>query len=163
MDIHPIRNDEDHAKALDLIERLWDAPEGSPEADKLDVLAILVDAYENVRWPIKALDPIDTIKEHMVATGRNQADLSGVIGSRSRASEVMSRKRPLTINMVRKLASEWHLPAELLIAPYSLKKDGRSKKAVKPPRQTKKTASRKPARKSRQSSVPLRRRVAAYA
>jgi HTH-type transcriptional regulator/antitoxin HigA len=121
MIIRPIRNDEDHRAALATIDRLWGAKVGSPDGDALDVLATLVDAYENTRWPIEAVDPVDTIKAHMEATGRNQADLAEVIGSRSRASEIIARKRPLTINMVRNIASEWHLPAGVLIAPYELK------------------------------------------
>ena len=155
MDIHPIRNDDDHSAALDLIERYWDAPDGSEEADALDVLAVLVDAYENTRWPIEALDPIETIKAHMVATGRSQADLAKVVGSRSRASEVIARKRPLSINMVRSLASEWNLPVALLIAPYNLKKTAAAKHAAP----AKKTGQR--LRRARGHKVAARKRVAA--
>jgi HTH-type transcriptional regulator/antitoxin HigA len=122
MDIHPIRNDADHAKAIRLIERYWDAPEGSAEANALDVLSVLVDDYENTRWPIETLDPIETIKAHMLATERTQSDLAAVIGSRPRASEVIARKRALTIGMIRSLSEEWGLPATLLIAPYNLVK-----------------------------------------
>lgn len=153
MDIHPIRNDADHAEALKMIERYWDAADGTPEADALDVLAVLADAYENTRWPIAALDPIETIEAHIIATGRNRADLARVIGSRSRASEVMARKRPFTINMIRLLSSEWHLPADTLIAPYHLMKPKTSA-------QTKKAASRKPSKKKR-SHRASRKRVAA--
>ena len=103
MDIHPIRSDEDHSAALKLIERFWDAPDGSGEADALDVLAVLVDDYENTRWPIEPLDPVETIKAHMAATGRGQADLAQLVGSRSRASEVIGRKRALTLGMIRNL------------------------------------------------------------
>lgn len=156
MEIRPIRNDKDHAAALDLIERLWGAPDGSPEADALDVVSILVDDYENSRWPIKEADPIETIKEHMAATGRTQADLAKLVGSRPRASEIMSRKRALTINMIRNLASEWHLPVTLLIAPYNLKRSAPAKQAV----QTKKAAAA--ARKTRRAKrVAARKRVAA--
>ena len=122
MHVRPIRTDKDHAAALKEIERLWGAGPGTPEGDTLDVLTVLVDDYENSRWPFKALDPVDTIKAHMEATGRSRADLAKVIGSRPRASEIMSRKRALTINMVRNLAREWNLPPELLIGPYKLRK-----------------------------------------
>ena len=152
MDIHPIRNDADHSAALEMIERFWDAPDGSKEADTLDVLAVLVDDYENTRWPIEVLDPIETIKAHMVATGRNQADLAHVVGSRSRASEVIGRKRALTLGMIRNFESAWNLPATLLIAPYDLKSP-RGKEAKKQPRAA--------ARKRRHQRVPTRRRVAA--
>jgi HTH-type transcriptional regulator/antitoxin HigA len=130
MEIRPIRTDKDHAAALALIERFWDAPEGSPEADALEVLSVLVDDYENARWPIKDLDPVDLIRAHMTATGRSQTDLAGVIGSRSRASEVIARKRALTIGMIRSLASAWHLPVTLLIAPYDLKRASRAKRVA---------------------------------
>jgi antitoxin component HigA of HigAB toxin-antitoxin module len=130
MEIRPIRNDKDHAAALRLIERFWGASDGTREADALDVLATLVDVYENSRWPVGKLDPIAAIKEHMAATGRTRADLAKVLGSRSRASELMARKRPLTINMLRALASQWHLPAELLLPPYDLKSAGTRKTAA---------------------------------
>ena len=127
MNIRPIRTDEDHRAALETIDRLWGAEVGSAAGDALDVLTILVEAYENTHWPIEDRDPVDTIKAHMEATGRTQSDLAEVIRSRSRASEIIARKRPLTINMVRNLASEWHLPAALLIAPYALKTAGARK------------------------------------
>ncbi|WP_291179630.1 transcriptional regulator [Hyphomicrobium sp.] len=131
MNIRPIRTEEDHAAALKEIERLWGAPVGTPEGDKLDVLTTLVEAYENAHWPIKVLDPIDTIKAHMEATGRSRAELIDILGSRSRASEVMARKRALTINMIRGLASEWHLPAEVLISSYRVKGVTRTKQRKK--------------------------------
>jgi HTH-type transcriptional regulator / antitoxin HigA len=127
MHIRPIRTDKDHTEALKEIEHLWAAKRGTPEGDKLEVLAVLVDAYEKTRWPIEALDPIETIKAHMQATGRTQADLAKALGSRPRASEVMARKRPLTIDMVRKLATAWHLPADLLLAPYATEKPAQRK------------------------------------
>ena len=129
MEIRPIRSNEDHTAALETIDRLWGVPVGTPDGDVLDVLTVLVDAYENTRWPIEALDPVDTIKAHMEATGRTQSDLAKVVGSRSRASEIIARKRPLTINMVRDLASEWHLPVATLIAPYNLKESAPPKQS----------------------------------
>jgi HTH-type transcriptional regulator / antitoxin HigA len=135
MDIRPIRTDEDHANTLKIIDSLWGAEAGTPEGDKLEVLIILADSYESTRWPSEPSDPVDTIKAHMEATERGQSDLAKLIGSRSRASEVMARKRPLTINMVRNLASDWHLPVSLLIAPYDLKKST-SRKSRKPLRRS---------------------------
>jgi HTH-type transcriptional regulator/antitoxin HigA len=151
MKIRPIRNDEDHSAALALMERLWGAADGSPEADTLDVVSVLVDDYENTRWPIQELDPIDTIRAHMVASGRSQADLANVIGSRSRASEVIARKRALTLGMIRSLESEWSLPATLLIAPYNLRKAA----------STKQVAAKKSSRKGRHRRTATRRRAAA--
>ncbi|HVW54257.1 MAG TPA: transcriptional regulator [Rhizobiaceae bacterium] len=129
MDIRPIKTDEDHISALHEIERLWGADEGTPEADKLDVLATLVDAYENIHYPIEPLDPVDTIKAHMEMEGLKQSALAAVLGSRARASEVLNRKRPLSLDMILKINREWHIPAEILIQPYHLD-DGAARKAA---------------------------------
>jgi HTH-type transcriptional regulator / antitoxin HigA len=122
MDIRPIRNDDDHARALAEIERLWDAEPGTPEHDRLEVLATLVEAYEDKRWPIEAPEPVEFLKAHMQNTGRTQADFARVIGSRSRASEILNRKRHLTLDMIWSLSRDWGLPAEALIKPYDLAK-----------------------------------------
>ena len=120
MEINPIKTDEDHREALKEIDRLWNAPEGTPEGDRLDVLGTLVVAYEQKRWPVEPLDPVDSIIGHMDLSGRTQADLARLLGSRSRASEILGRKRPLTLAMIHKLHNEWRIPAELLIRPYKL-------------------------------------------
>ena len=120
MEINPIKTDEDHREALKEIDRLWNAPEGTPEGDRLDVLVTLVVAYEQKRWPVEPLDPVDSIIGHMDLSGRTQADLARLLGSRSRASEILGRKRPLTLAMIHKLHNEWKIPAELLIRPYKL-------------------------------------------
>jgi HTH-type transcriptional regulator / antitoxin HigA len=118
MEIHPIRTESDHRAALARVEALWNSDPGTPEGDELDVLVDLVEAYEARTFPkIVALDPVDAISAHMDLTGRTQADLSRLLGSSSRASEVMSRKRGLSIEMIRKLVSEWRMPADVLIAP----------------------------------------------
>ena len=120
MDIKPIHTDEDHAAALAAIERLWGAEHGTPDGDKLDVLATLADAYEEKRWPDADIDPIDFLKTVMDDTERTQADLARLIGSRSRASEVLNRRRALTVAMIWKISTEWGLPAEALVKPYPL-------------------------------------------
>jgi HTH-type transcriptional regulator/antitoxin HigA len=120
MAIRPVRTEEDHAAALRRIEALWGAEVDTPEGDELDVLATLVDAYETGRFPIENLDPIDTIKAHMDMAGYRQADLASLFGSRSRASEIMNRRRPLNLQQVHALVREWHIPAELLISPYKI-------------------------------------------
>ncbi|MDR2216042.1 MAG: transcriptional regulator [Nevskiaceae bacterium] len=120
MDIHPIRNDQDHASALAQMQALWNAPEGSTEYDRLDLLATLVDAYEKTRWPIHVTDPVDAIKAAMSFDGRTQEDLADLLGP-NRASEVLRRKRHLTLPMIRKLAAVWHIPPERLIGDYELR------------------------------------------
>jgi HTH-type transcriptional regulator / antitoxin HigA len=120
MDIRPIRTDEDHAAALAEIERLWGAEPSTPEGDRLDVLATLVEAYEERRWPIEPPDPIELIRFAISEMGRSQAELAKLLGSRSRASEILSRKRPLTVDMVHKISEAWGLPASVLVRPYRL-------------------------------------------
>ncbi len=120
MDIHPIVTDADHEAALRQIEELWGAEPGTAGAAALDALATLVQAYEEKRWPRQALDPIETLVASMQWNDRTQADLAQLLGSRSRASEILNRKRALTVDMIHKLQSEWGIPAELLIRPYKL-------------------------------------------
>lgn len=122
MDIRPIRTKEDHEWALAEITKYFDSqPEiGSPDADRFDVLADLIEAYEDRHFHIEEMEPVDLLKAHMEATGRTQADLAALLGSRPRASEVLNRKRALTVDMIHKLSSEWHIPAECLVRPYHL-------------------------------------------
>lgn len=122
MDIRPIRNEADHKWALSEIAPYFEnQPEpGTPEADRFDVLADLIEAYEDRHFSIDPIEPIDLIKVHMEATGRTQADLAVLFGSRPRASEVLGRKRALTLDMVHKLSTEWHIPADCLVKPYHL-------------------------------------------
>lgn len=120
MDIRPIRDDAGHRAALARIEALWGADPGTPEGDELDVLADLVELYERRRFPDMALDPVEAIRAHMDLTGRRQADLAALFGSAPRASEVLNRKRALTVEMIHRLAGEWGMPAEVLVAPYEL-------------------------------------------
>jgi HTH-type transcriptional regulator / antitoxin HigA len=126
MDVRPIRTDEDLAWAIREIEQYFDElPEpGSPEADRFDVLTALINAYENDHHPIPETDPIDMLHFAIESMGRSQKELSELLGSRSRASEVLARKRPLTVEMVHKISKAWHLPAEALVQPYELRKTG---------------------------------------
>ena len=93
---------------------------GTSEADKLDILATLVERYEGSHWPIPEGDPVEIIRFMMDQRGQSQSDLAQLFGSAPRASEVLNRKRALTMEMVWKLNREWHIPAELLIKPYEL-------------------------------------------
>jgi HTH-type transcriptional regulator / antitoxin HigA len=118
MEIHPIRNDEDHAAALREIERLWGAAAGTEAGDKLDILATLVEKYEDSRWSnIDASDPIDLLNYAIEELGHSQAELAELLGSRSRASELLNRRRPLTVEMIYKISESWKIPADLLVRP----------------------------------------------
>ena len=120
MTLRPIRNDEDHAFALGEIKRLWDAAPGTPEHDELEILGALVSQYEDTRWPMAAGDPVDAIRFRMEQADLTQADLARTIGSPSRASEILRRRRHLTVEVIWKLSREWQIPAESLIKPYEL-------------------------------------------
>jgi HTH-type transcriptional regulator/antitoxin HigA len=117
--IRPLRTEADYEAAVDEIERYFDSEpqKGSPEADRFDLLALVIEDYEKRRWPIDPPDPVDAIRFGMETGGRSQADLGRLLGSRQRASEVLSRKRPLTMRMAWKLHHEWGIPAEALIKP----------------------------------------------
>lgn len=120
MQIVPIRTDADHEAALREIEALWGAVEGTPDGDRLDVLATLVDAYEDKRWPVAELDPVEAIEAAMAHDGHTRADLAALIGSKSRASEILRRRRALTLPMIRRISREWHVPERLLVREYAL-------------------------------------------
>lgn len=119
MDIRPIRTDKDHTQALAEIERLWGVKPKTPEGDRLDVLLALVEAYEERRWPVPASDPVEAIKFRMAHAGHTRADLAILLGSESRATEILNRKRPLTLKMIWALHETWGIPAEILIRPYA--------------------------------------------
>ena len=123
MEIQPIRSDEDHRAALKDIESCWGAPEGSEESDRLDVLLALVEAYEDKRWPIdmdENFDPIDVINHAIDEFGHTQAELAELLGSRSRASEILSRRRALTVDMIHRISQAWRISADLLVRPYRI-------------------------------------------
>lgn len=120
MDVRPINNEADYEWALEEIERYFDEePEpGSADSRRFDVLASLIEHYENRVWPIDLPDPVEAIRSRMEQAGYTQADLARVLGSRPRASEVLNRRRPLTKEQAFKLHREWRIPAEVLIQPY---------------------------------------------
>ncbi len=121
MDIKPIKTETDYEAALREIDRLMDAKLDTPEGDQLDVLTTLVEAWEQKHHQIEDPDPIEAILHRMEALGLARKDLEPMIGTRARVSEVLSRKRPLTINMIRKLNEEMRIPAEMLIRPYNVR------------------------------------------
>ncbi len=113
--LKPLRNEKDHEAALVEIERLWGAKAGSPKGDRLDILATLIEAYEAKHYPMDPPDPIEAIKFRMEQQGLTRKDLQRVLGSRTRVSEVLNRKRGLSIDMIRRLHVELQIPAEVLI------------------------------------------------
>ena len=125
MDIRPIRTDEDHRAALAEIEACWGAPEGTEEGDRLDVLLALVELYEAKRWSIvieARFDPIDVLQYAIEELGHTQSELADLLGSRSRASELLSRRRALTVEMIHRIGEAWKIPADLLVRPYKVER-----------------------------------------
>ena len=122
MNIEPIRTDDDHRAALAEIERLWGAAPGTEEGDKLELLAALVEKYEEDRWPIEEpdWDPVDVLRHAIDELGHTQAELAEILGSRSRASEILSRRRALTVEMIHAISEAWKIPAGLLVRPYKV-------------------------------------------
>ena len=118
MEIKPIKTEKDYNQALKRLEVIFDAKAGSPEGDELEVLGILIDQFENDHFPIDLPDPIEAIKFRMEQLGYNQTDLADIVGLKSRASEILNRKRKLTLEMIRKLHESLHIPTEVLIQPY---------------------------------------------
>lgn len=122
MDIRPLRTEADYDAALREIENLWGAPYGSPEGDRLEVLVTLVEAYEQKHYPIDPPDPIEAILHQMESQGLNRRDLEPLLGSRGRVSEILNRKRPLSIEMIRNLHAGLGISADVLVQPYELRR-----------------------------------------
>ena len=120
MDIRPVKTPEDYNAALQRIEALMDAEQGSAAGDELDLLATLVQVYEQRELQIASPDPIEFLVNAMDLLGYGQAELAEVLGSRSRASEILNRRRPLTLRQIRQISSAWRLPADSLIGEYAL-------------------------------------------
>jgi HTH-type transcriptional regulator/antitoxin HigA len=116
-EIKPIRSKRDYEAALNEVERLWGARLGTPEGDRLDVLATLIDAYEAEHYPMDPPDPIEAIKFRMEQRRLTRKDLEPLIGTRTRVAEVLNRRRNLSIGMIRRLHKALGIPAEVLIRP----------------------------------------------
>lgn len=146
--IRPIRTEADYEWALAEIEPyfLREPAAGTAEADRFDVLFGLVEAYESRHWPIMPPDPVDAIRFKMDIAGLTQSDLAKVVGSRSRASEILARRRTLSMALAAKLHDEWRIPAEILIRPYPLA-------SRKQPRPKQKAKSRIATSRGRRSAV----------
>ena len=122
MNIKPIKTEQDYEKALKRLEKIFDASPQSKEGDEAEILSLLIDNYENQRYPIEAPDPIEAIKIRMEEMNIKQKDLVGIIGGKSRVSEVLNKKKKLTVDMIRKLEKELHLSASMLVSNYQLMK-----------------------------------------
>ena len=120
MDIRPIRTEADYQATLMEIERLFGAAPNTPQGDRLDVLTTLVEAYEDLHYRIPAPDPVEAIKYYMESRGLSRGDLEPYLGSRARVSEVLSRKRPLSLSMIRRLHTGLGIPADVLIESYAV-------------------------------------------
>ncbi len=121
MELKPIKTERDYRAALKLAETFWDAPENSPEADRLDVLTLLIQDYETRHHPIRDPDPVDFLLYVMEQRELGRKDLEPFIGSRARVAEVLNRVRPLTLEMIRRLTEGLGLPAEVLVQRYPVK------------------------------------------
>lgn len=123
MELKPIRSKKEYQTALAEVERLWNAPAKSAEADRLDVLTMLVERYERQHFPIADPDPIEFLGHVMESRDLTRKDLEAFIGPRGRVADILNRTRPLTLEMIRRLADGLHLPAEVLIRHYRLRRD----------------------------------------
>ena len=118
MSIKPIKSEKDYQNALNRLEEIFDAKLGTTEGDELEILSILIDKYENEHFPIEMPDPIEAIKFRMEQMGMKQKDLAEVFGFKSRVSEILNKKRKLTLEMVRNLNTKLHIPTDVLIQDY---------------------------------------------
>jgi HTH-type transcriptional regulator/antitoxin HigA len=122
MELRPLKTKRDYQAALKEAENLWNARVDSKDADRLEVLVLLIQAYEAVHYPIPDPDPIDFLHHVMEARGLTRKDLEPYIGSRARVAEVLNRVRPLSLEMIRRLAAKLKIPAEVLIKSYDVRR-----------------------------------------
>lgn len=116
MNIKPVKSEQDYQNALQRIEELWGASKDSPEGDELDLLVTLVESYEMKHYPIAPPDPVDAIKFRMEQMGMTKADMVKYLGSQSRVSEILNRKRSLSLKMIKSLYKDLKIPADVLLA-----------------------------------------------
>ena len=122
MKIKPIKTEKDYEQALERLEVIFDADSNSKEGDEAEILSLLIDNYENQHYPIEAPDPIEAIKIRMEEMNLKQKDLVGVIGGKSRVSEILNKKKRLTVDMIRELERILHISASVLVNNYQLSK-----------------------------------------
>lgn len=122
MNIKPLKTEQDYEKALERLEEIFDAPANSEEGDEAEILSMLIANYENEHYPIEAPDPIEAIKIRMEEMNLKQKDLVGVIGGKSRVSEILNKKKRLTVDMIRELERMLNISASVLVTNYQLAK-----------------------------------------
>lgn len=120
MELKPIKTEKDYQKALDRLELIFDAPIDTKEGDEAEILSMLIENYENEHYPIEAPDPIEAIKIRMEELNLRQKDLVGIIGGKSRVSEILNRKKRLTVDMIRELERILQISASVLVNNYQL-------------------------------------------
>lgn len=118
MRLKPIKTKKDYQQALERLDEIFDAIKGTPEGDDLEILGMLIEQYENEKFPIDLPDPVEAIKFRMEQLGYSQRDLAKVVGLKSRASEILSRKRKLSLDMIRQLHAQLNIPTDVLIQAY---------------------------------------------
>lgn len=118
MNIKPIKTKKDYEQAMLRLENLFDSKQGTPKGDELEILSLLIEKYEDKNFPIDLPDPIEAIKFRMEQLGLTQTDLANIVGEKSRASEILNRKRKLSLDMIRQLHKNWHIPTEVLVQAY---------------------------------------------
>ncbi len=118
MNLKPIKTKKDYKNALSRLEAIFDSKRGTVEGDELEILGILIDQYENEHFPIDLPDPIEAIKFRMEQLGYSQTDLAKVVGLKSRASEILNKKRKLSLDMIRQLHDKLNIPTDVLIQAY---------------------------------------------
>ena len=118
MRLKPIETKKDYQQALERLDEIFDARKGTPEGDELEILGMLIEQYENEKFPIDLPDPVEAIKFRMEQLGYSQRDLAKVVGLKSRASEILSRKRKLSLDMIRQLHAQLNIPTDVLIQAY---------------------------------------------
>lgn len=118
MNIKPIRTKKDYEQALDRLDVIFDSKKGTDKGDELEILGMLIENYENEKFPVGFPDPVEAIKFRMEQLGYNQTDLANVVGLKSRASEILNRKRKLSLEMIRQIHDKLNIPTEVLIQAY---------------------------------------------
>ncbi|MFC6267313.1 helix-turn-helix domain-containing protein [Frigoriflavimonas asaccharolytica] len=120
MNLKPIKSEKDYRNALERLEIIFDAPVDTKEGDEAEILSLLIENYENEYYPIEAPDPIEAIKIRMEELNMRQKDLVGIIGGKSRVSEILNRKKKLTVEMIRELEQKLQISASILVNNYQL-------------------------------------------